>query len=446
MKLIVRRAWLLFTASLIVACSGSSDSGAGGGTEDSGVIADVGVGDASGCPSGLAARCGGACTDLNTDPKNCGACGKACAAKEACVAGGCRSLGCSTPADCDDGFSCTIDSCASGACGHTIGPSSGPTACPTGEFCLLGKGCVKGPACATTKDCADTDACTTNEFCDPTSSICTYTTLDKDGDGHPPPICGGDDCDDSDKTRYPGAPELCDGKDNRCDGKVDVGAVCPDAKNSCQAGKCACKPENVCTGGCFDLLSDTYHCGACTNICTTSPSTKCVSGACTCDAADKCGGACTTLKSDRVNCGACGVRCGASEFCVDGKCDCPDTLAWGTCSTPGLAYICKDPKNCGGCGIDCGVGACIKGVCSCTGPGFTTCGGSCVNTDSDPMNCGGCGKVCPLGCLSGKCTCRTKPNYMTCGGTTVDVSCDDANCGSCGAACPTGMYCDGVCH
>src|SRR5688572_22629431 len=39
---------------------------------------------------------------------------------------------------------------------------------------------------------------------------------DADGDGHLTP----DDCDDGDPTVYPGAEELCDEKDNDCDGVV----------------------------------------------------------------------------------------------------------------------------------------------------------------------------------------------------------------------------------
>ncbi|HEY3243324.1 MAG TPA: MopE-related protein [Phycisphaerae bacterium] len=43
---------------------------------------------------------------------------------------------------------------------------------------------------------------------------------DADADGFT--ICQGD-CDDNDPTVFPGAPEICDGKDNNCDGVIDEG-------------------------------------------------------------------------------------------------------------------------------------------------------------------------------------------------------------------------------
>lgn len=42
-----------------------------------------------GCPAGTTA-CGGACVNLSSDARNCGACGSACAAGQSCVAGACR--------------------------------------------------------------------------------------------------------------------------------------------------------------------------------------------------------------------------------------------------------------------------------------------------------------------------------------------------------------------
>jgi formylglycine-generating enzyme required for sulfatase activity len=59
---------------------------------------------------------------------------------------------------------------------------------------------------------------------------------DVDDDGHADPACGGDDCNDSRADVYPGAPELCDGKDNDCDGVIDEGFPM------------GCIPE-----GCFDM-------------------------------------------------------------------------------------------------------------------------------------------------------------------------------------------------
>ncbi|MBT4856844.1 hypothetical protein HON52_01500 [Candidatus Uhrbacteria bacterium] len=45
--------------------------------------------------------------------------------------------------------------------------------------------------------------------------------VDADGDG----FTADEDCDDSDASTYPGAPELCDGLDNDCDDVVDEDAI-----------------------------------------------------------------------------------------------------------------------------------------------------------------------------------------------------------------------------
>jgi hypothetical protein len=90
-------------------------------------------------------------------------------------------------------------------------------------------------------DCADGDAASypgASEACDGNDNDCSGSVpaneQDGDGDyyvscsgwadtqGDNPTILGGLDCADADRTRYPGAAELCDGKDNGCTGSIPV--------------------------------------------------------------------------------------------------------------------------------------------------------------------------------------------------------------------------------
>src|SRR5262249_52974802 len=97
------------------------------------------------------------------------------------------------------------------------------------------------------------------------------TCIDSDGDGYSPDggLCGPVDCDDTNPNLHPGAPEICNGLDDNCDGNVDED---PDASNSCAtqctataqcvAGSCVttplnCDDNNACT---VDWCSLTQGC------------------------------------------------------------------------------------------------------------------------------------------------------------------------------------------
>lgn len=80
----------------------------------------------------------------------------------------------------------------------------------------------------------------------------TLTASDLDQDGYVSRTSGGTDCDDTRAPVHPGAQELCNDRDDNCDGArdegFDVGALC-DAPGVC-SGKRTCTPEGAvaCTG------------------------------------------------------------------------------------------------------------------------------------------------------------------------------------------------------
>jgi Putative metal-binding motif len=126
---------------------------------------------------------------------------------------------------------------------------------------------------------------------------------DRDGDGHGvesgttkmdcKPTAGfgvcDDDCDDRDERLFPGAEEVCDQRDNDCDGEVDEGVLpvcgvgsCARRARGCAASDCtpgeplpeACNGFDDDCDGVADNGDDAALCGA---------GKRCVAGACTGD-------------------------------------------------------------------------------------------------------------------------------------------------------------------
>ncbi|RLB47613.1 MAG: hypothetical protein DRJ42_25075, partial [Deltaproteobacteria bacterium] len=215
MKSTLALAVLLF-GSVVGACGGdgtvpvdASMDGSFDGTVDSAVDGQVGVceGVTDGTSCGVGAFCiGGVCT--------AGRCGDGVLesdAGEQCDDGangddgdGCRddcTFTCEADVDCDDGDSCTgVESCDIAL--HLCS-TSGPLDCDDLDPCTIDS-CDAGVGCAHDLDDGDLDGYAP-------ATTCTTAGL------------MGGDCDDTNDSVFPGAPEHCDSLDNDCDGAIDEG-------------------------------------------------------------------------------------------------------------------------------------------------------------------------------------------------------------------------------
>jgi hypothetical protein len=145
--------------------------------------------------------------------------------------------------------------------GPTVTADTYTGTCP-GDTCQPKGVCVAGAqACTAT---GAWGSCTSQtvpvlEVCDGRDDDCNGTVdngaFDLDGDGFT--TCAGD-CRDDDKDIHPGAPEICDNKDNDCNGTVDgtftacyTGPVDTRSKGTCRDGEQTCTNGvgvGVCTG------------------------------------------------------------------------------------------------------------------------------------------------------------------------------------------------------
>ncbi|MBM4394984.1 MAG: putative metal-binding motif-containing protein [Deltaproteobacteria bacterium] len=237
--------------------------------------------------------------------------------------------------------------------------------------------------------------------------MCDACMVDKDQDG----FTACDDCDDLDKTIHPGAAEVCNGRDDDCDGKID-----PEDSTGCKSWfrdddedgwgldtsrRCLCKPEPPWTaqiGGDCDDLRPTVNpnglevCNGLDDDCNGEVDPTGIAG-CKPHYLDADGDSWGDAKQWKCQCAPMGPYSATDK----GDCDDDDASVW-----PGAPEKCDGKDNdCDGfeegeadraCSTDCGSGwqSCVGGALEpCTAPPVNTCidyGSSCAEYST----CGEC--------------------------------------------------------
>ena len=228
---------------------------------------------------------------------------------------------------------------------------------------------------------------------------------DADGDGHANALCGGDDCDDANPARYPGAAEVCDGDDEDCD-DATLGA---DADGDGYTASACCDGAR-CGDDCDDALNTVNPLAA--ETCNGGVDDDCDGAA---DSADgvcvACAAGFTGFDGDCADIDECAV----SGFCGTGAVSCMNesgtfacACATGYAAASATGALCENVNECAAAVNPCGAGTCTDNAgsyaCACAA-GFRFDGATCVDIDECAVS-GFCG--------TGAASCANEPGSFAC--------------------------------